>query len=480
MGTRHDPAFAQTVEGLLALPPDERKRVLSGISDQDCNALALGARHEWALWERPEQRQPSGSWDTWIMLGGRGSGKTRPGAQNFIAWTKDFPLLAMMAKDDAMVRDVIIEGESGILACSPPWWKPTYDKSKLRLTWPNGAVALKLTAEAGADAGRGRQYYKAWAEEVAAWPNVRAAWNEGLQNCLRLGTSPQCIVTTNAKDPTTPGIKPDDAKFLMDLFLGPKDRLGNRPVTGEEMAANRWGYETVDRDGLVHRTVVVRWSSEKNSANLAPGFVEKRRQQYGESRMGRRELDAEILEKVEGALFLAEIIDRNRRGGVPSLVRVEIAVDPTRSDTPVDEAGIMAGGMDEDGHGYLLEDCSRRGTPNEWVDAAIGAYHRYRADAMVYETNRMGEMVRQLVRQKDPKVKLKEVTASEGKRVRAEPVSALYEQGRCHHVGFFPILEDEMCSWDPASKMSPNRMDAVVWLFSSLLVTPPKSPLRLV
>jgi phage terminase large subunit-like protein len=477
---RHDPQFAEDFRRFLSLGPADREAVLGRLSPEDCNALNLGAHYEWRLWERSEQQPPSGHWDTWIMVGGRGCGKTRPGSQTFISWTKDFPMLALMAKDDAMVRDVMIEGESGILACSPPWWKPQYDKSKLRLTWPNGSMAMKLTAEAGADAGRGRQYYKAWAEEISAWPDARAAWDEGLQNALRLGSEPQCIVTTNAKDPTTPGVKPETAQFLMDLFLGPKDRLGNRPTTAEDMARNRWAYETVDKDGISHRTVVVRWSSERNAANLAPGFVEKRRQKYGDSRAGRRELDAEIIEKIEGALFRPEIIDKNRRGTVPTLVRIEVAVDPTRSDTPVDECGIAVGGLGDDSHGYLLEDVSMRGTPNEWIDAAIGAYNRFRADSLVYEKNRMGETVRQLVRTKDPKVRLKEVTASEGKRSRAEPVSALYEQGRVHHVGFFVLLEDEMCSFDPASRVSPNRMDAAVWLFSSLMIAGQKPPLRLV
>lgn len=477
-----DPPVTAPVERFLRLPAEGRQAVLAALSNEEAAALALAVRYDWDLWVRPEQRAPAEAWDTWIMLGGRGSGKTRPGAQQFIAWSKDNPMLAMMAKDDAMVRDVMIEGDSGILACSPPWWRPQYDKSKLRLTWPNGSVALKLSAEAGADAGRGRQFYKAWAEEVAAWPNAKQAWHEGLQNTVRLGRSPQTVVTTNAKDPTTPGIKPEIAAFLMDLFLGPKDkREGVRPVSREDMARNRWSYETVAKDGRVCRTVVVRWSTERNSPNLAPGFAEKRRQAYGEgSRMARRELDAEILEKVEGALFLPEIIEQFRRPGVPTLTRVEVAVDPTRAESPVDEAGIMVGGLGEDGNGYLLEDLTIHGSPQEWAAAAIRGYHKYRADALVYEKNRMGETVRELVRSIDPKVRLKEVSASEGKKVRAEPVSALYEQGRCHHVGQFPMLEDEMCSWDPASKVSPNRMDAVVWLFTSLMLGERRAPLRLV
>src|SRR5678815_3941088 len=172
---RRDLHLVPIVDELARLDAPERRKVVESLSDRDATALALGLAYDWDLWARPEQKAPTGEWDTWIMLGGRGCGKTRSGAQQFIAWAKDNPLLAMMAKDDAMVRDVQIEGESGILACSPPWWKPEYDRSKLRLTWPNGAMALKLTAEAGADAGRGRQYYKGWAEEVSAWPNARSA-----------------------------------------------------------------------------------------------------------------------------------------------------------------------------------------------------------------------------------------------------------------------------------------------------------------
>jgi len=413
------------------------------------------------------------------MLAGRGGGKTRPGSQTTIQWSRDVPLIALMAKDDAMVRDVMIEGDSGILACSPPWWYPDYDRTKLRLTWPNGAKAIKLTAEAGADAARGRQFYKAWAEEIATWPHVREAWNEGLQNSVRLGQSPQTMVTTTPKG-FTAGVRPDAASFLVDLFLGPKDRLGNRPVSAEDLAANRWSYAVTDKDGITHRTVVVRWSTERNAANVAPGFAEKRRQQYGgDTRMAGQELDAEIIEKVEGALWTVEILDRARVSDVPVMTRVVIAVDPTRSDTPVDEAGIVPCGLSEGRHVYVLDDCSMRGTPEAWFRAAVAAYRKYRADAIVYEKNRMGATVRDLAKSY-PDVKLAEVHASEGKRPRAEPVSALYEQGKVHHAGFFVLLEDEMLSWDPGSKVSPNRMDALVWGVTHLLLGKAPTSLRLV
>lgn len=478
MGAAHE-LRGDVVERLLELGPADRAKVVEAMSDEDKAALLVGVKYDWNLWARPEQRPPAGSWDTWIMLAGRGGGKTRPGSQTVSQWARDVPLIALMAKDDAMVRDVMIEGDSGILACSPPWWYPEYDRTKLRLTWPNGSKAIKLTAEAGADAARGRQFYKAWAEEVATWPHVRDAWNEGLQNAVRLGQSPQTMVTTTPKG-FTAGVRPEAAAFLVDLFLGPKDRSGNRPVTPEEMASNRWSYSVTDKDGVVHRTVIVRWSTDRNAANVAPGFAEKRRQQYGvNTRMAAQELDAEILEKVEGALWTFETLDRCRVEGVPTLTRVEVAVDPTRSEAPVDEAGIVAGGMSEGGHAYVLEDATVRGTPEQWFSAAVNTYRKHRADALVYEKNRMGQMVRDMARSY-PDVRLKEVHASEGKRPRAEPVSALYEQGKVHHVGFFVLLEDEMLSWDPNNRASPNRMDALVWLVTSLLLGDRRAPLRLV
>lgn len=443
--------------------------------------MVLGIQYDWDLWARPEQREPAGDWDTWIMLAGRGGGKSRTGSEQVIKWQEDFPLIALMAKDAAMVRDVMIEGESGILARCPPWIRDRvkYDRTKLRVTFPNGSMCLSLAAEAGADAARGRQFYKAWAEEIAAWPKPREAWNEGLGNAVRLGQEPQIMVTTTPKGAVA-GVPPETALFIADLCLGPKDRLGNRAVTRDEMAANRWSFQTVDKEGIRHRTVVVRWSTERNADNLAPGFAAKRRSQYGEgSRIAAQELDAEILEKVEGALWTTEMLQQFRKEGVPTLTKVVVAVDPTRSDSPVDECGIVIGGLGEDGHAYILEDKSLRASPEGWLQVAVDAYHRNRADALVYEKNRMGESVRQMVREKDPRVKLMEVHASDGKRTRAEPISALYEQGRVHHVGFFPLLEDEMVSWSPQSKVSPNRMDALVWLVSAL-IGEKRTPLRLV
>lgn len=438
--------------------------------------MFLAFKYDWSLWARPEQLRPEGPWDVLIRLAGRAGGKTRPGSHDVIDWSHEVPLIALMAKDAAQVRDVLIEGESGILACSPPWWKPKYDRTKLRLTWQNGAQALSMTAEAGADAARGRQFYKARAEEVVTWPHVEEAWNEGLLNAVRLGTAPQVSVTSTPKR---------SVSFFADLCLGPKDSAGARPVTADKIVQHdgyrSWAYEIPTKDGRAHRTEVRQWSSDRNAGNLAPGFVEKRRRQYGLSQVGAEELDAELLDKVEGALFLQSIIEAFRVPGISApLPIVAVALDPTRSDTPVDECGIVVGGSSAEAHAFVYEDLSMRGSPDQWIRVAIDAYHRNRADVLVYEKNRMGTMVRDLVRSRDPRVRLVEVNATEGKRTRAEPVSALYERGRVHHVGTLSMLEDEMTSWDPASHISPNRMDALVWLVTYLLLGEQRTPLRLV
>ncbi len=420
------------------------------------------------------------------MLAGRGSGKTRPGAELVRRWSRNNPLIALMAKDVAMVRDVMIEGDSGILACTPPWERkdgnPSYDRGKLRLTWKNGARAIALSAEAGADAARGRQFYKAWAEEIATWPHVREAWDEGLGNAVRLGDSPQSVVTTTPKG-EVPGVPVATARFIADLCLGPKDSSGKRLVTPDMIKPNaqgvaRWHYDrAISEEGRIHRTWVVRWSTERNSLHLAPGFAEKRRQQYGASRIGRQELDAEILEKIEGALWTVENIEELRVVGVPPIRLVVVAVDPTRAESPTDECGIVVVGLGENGHAYVLDDVSIRASPHGWASAAVATFHKYRADRIVYEKNRLGKAVEELIRTVDPKVKWQEVQATDGKRTRAEPVSALYEQKRVHHVGLFQILEDEMVGWDPMQRASPNRMDALVWGVTALLLGDQKPPL---
>jgi phage terminase large subunit-like protein len=457
-------------------------RAILGLSLEDVQRFWLAGQYEWETWARPEQLAPVGAWNVWVLLCGRGAGKTRPAAELVRKWSRQVPLIALMAKDDAMVRDVMIEGDSGILACSPPWWRPEYDKSKLRLTWPNGAKGIKMSAEAGADAARGRQFYKAWAEEIAAWPNVEEAWHEGLMNAVRLGTDPQAVVTTT----------PQPTSFVADLCLGKARADGTRPVERERMRESKgrskaaidawyeWEHGTKLKDGRLLRTVVRRWSTERNSANLAPGFAETRRAQYGESKFARQELDAEILERIGTELWTEKRLLEVRVPGVPvTMVRVAVGVDPTRADSPTDEAGIVVAGLGEDGIAYVLADQSLKASPQGWRARAVEAYHTFQAAVMVYEQNRMGQTAEQEMRLLDPKIKWKAVTATKGKLIRAEPIAALYEQDKVRHVvardaegrGSLRHLELEMTTWDPRGRVSPNRMDALVIVLTELMLS---------
>jgi len=276
--------------------------------------------------------------------------------------------------------------------------------------------------------------------------------------------------------------------MVADTFLGEREANGKRAVSKEQMASGAWEFTVRAPDHLgrmvAHRTVVRRWSTEENASNLAPGYAAKRRGKYGASALGRQELDAEILEKVEGALWQQETFDNSRYVGTPKLKRVEVAVDPTRSDDPVDECGIVVGGVDESGCGFVLADLTVTGSPDKWARAAVSAYNHYKADAIVYEGNRLGEDIRNTIRTASPGVQWVEVTASTDKATRAAPVSALYEQGKVRHVWSqaeadrdenpLAILEEECCVWSPNERNpSPNRMDALVWLIVDLLLGDP-------
>lgn len=470
----------EVLRRFLRLDPGRRRQALETLSDEDRAWLATAIKYDWSLHERPEQALPDGAWDIFVMLAGRGGGKTRPAAQTVVRWQEDYPLIALMAKDAAMVRDVMIEGNSGILACCPPWLRSSvkYDRGKLKLTWPNGAVCLPMTAEAGADAARGRQFHKAWAEEVAAWPHVAEAWHEGLMNALRLGVEPQVVVTTTPK-PT---------EFINTLCLGPKDGQGRRPVPisatqlGSDGTA-RWEFSLAAAGVRPTRTVVSRWITDRNAENLAPGFAEKRRQQYGEgSSLASQELDADILAAADDALWSQAILEGCRvRSHPASIERMVVAVDPTRSESmPKDEAGIIVACRCKDGHVYVLQDATLRAVPWEWATRALELAAGRKADAILYEENRLDERVKNTMR----------VVAESGshrwepwrstldKKARAEPVSALYRAGRVHHVGAgdeFMALEHELTTWSPASRWSPNRMDALVLAVTDLLLGKPRA-----
>jgi predicted phage terminase large subunit-like protein len=352
--------------------------------------------------------------------------------------------VALVAATAADARDVVVEGESGLLAICPPWCRPHYEPSKRRLTWPNGAIATTYSADEP-DRLRGPQHDAAWADELAAW-RYPEAWDQ-LQFGLRLGTDPRLIVATTPR-PT--------------------------PIIRGLLAASS--------------THVTRGSTYENRDNLAAAFFEQIIAKYEGTRLGRQELLAEVLDDNPGALFLLFHIERTRVRACPPLCRIVVAIDPAiSSNATSDETGIIVVGLGYDGHAYVLDDLSGRYTPAEWARRAVEAYHKYEADRLVAEVNQGGELVVANIRTVDSTVPVKTVRASRGKQVRAEPVAALYEQGRVHHVGFLGALEDQMCAWDPSApatrarasaagtpgdsrSKSPDRLDALVWGVTELLL----------
>lgn len=386
-------------------------------------------RAPWTESARNNQLPPAGDWRTWLILAGRGWGKTRTGAEwvleNARNGVRRAALVGATASD---VRDVMVEGESGILACAQQDERPTYEPSKRRLTFPSGAVCTTYTADEP-NRLRGPQHEVAWADELAAWRYGQEAWDT-LMLGLRIGKNPRVLATTT----------PKPVGLLRDL---------------------------VEADN----TAVTRGNTYENRDNLAGAFFEQIVSQYEGTRLGRQEIYAELLSDVPGALWRRDWIDATRQTSFPDLVRVVVAVDPAAtSGDSADETGIIAAGAGDDSRGYVLADYSVRATPDGWAREAVAAYHKHEADCIVAEANQGGEMVGYTLETVDASVPVRLVRASRGKQTRAEPVAAIYEQGRISHVGLFAELEDQLCSWTPGDK-SPDRLDALVWAFSELAIT---------
>ncbi len=421
--------------GFLPIPDELLLKVFSELMDPLPDKSRKFASQEWLRWARSTQAPPPGRWAVWLMLAGRGFGKTRSGAE----WVRHRVAsgrarrIALVARTPADVRDVMIEGESGILNVSPEWDRPRYEVSKRRLTWKNGAIALAFSSHEP-DQLRGPQFDSAWCDELAAWEYPRATW-DNLTLSLRLGDDPRCVVTTT----------PRPLPVLRELL---------------------------ERDDVR----VSRGSSYENRANLAGTFLEDIRRRYEGTRTGRQEIHAELLDEAEGALWRRDWIEDARVREAPELERVYVAIDPAVTSRPgSSETGIVVAGRDEDGHLYVLADGSGRHTPAGWAARARSLYERYRADMVIAETNNGGDMVEEtlLAALEDDFLPFRKVSASRGKYARAEPVAALYEQGRVHHVGSFPKLEDQMCTWEPGSGVSPDRSDALVWAIIQLSVRRP-------
>jgi len=384
--------------------------------------------YDWEFWARPKQLPPDWAWYVWLILSGRGFGKTRTGNEMVIRWAKaGYSPIALIGQTKADVRDTIIEiGESSILRISPPWFYPEYEPSKRRIVWPNGVIGVVFSGDEP-DQLRGPQHSKALVDELAKFKYPQDTW-DNLEMGLRIGDNPQAVVTTT----------PRPLKIIKEL----------------------------KRD---KHTAVTTGHTMENRANLAPPFLKRILERYEGTRLGRQELAGEILEDNPGALWQRAMIDQYRVTANPDLIRVVVGVDPPGGAT---ECGIVVAGDAGNSHYYVLDDRSLQDTPDKWAEAVLTGYNRNRADTIVGETNFGGDMVGSIIKQtaqiRNLIYRYKAVQASRGKAVRAEPISALYEQGRVHHVGNFAALEDELCEWVPGEGTSPNRLDALVWALTEL------------
>ncbi|WP_210255323.1 terminase large subunit domain-containing protein [Ancylobacter pratisalsi] len=406
--------------------------------------------HHWPLLGRASQQAPAtaqggGDWLTWLVLGGRGAGKTRAGAEwvRALALGHDGPKagrIALIAESLGDFREVMVEGVSGILAVHPRAERPTWEPTRRRLEWPNGAVAQGFSAD-DPESLRGPQFDAAWCDELAKWRYAQAAFDM-LQFGLRLGRRPRQMVTTT----------PRPTSLVRALLADP-------------------------------RTAVTRMGTAENAVHLAPTFLEGVVGRYAGTRLGRQELEGELVEDRPDALWTREGLESGRLAAPPPLIRIVIAVDPPASSRKqADACGIVAAGIDREGVVHVLADESAQGlTPSRWGARAIALFHRLEADRVVVEVNQGGEMVRTILNGLDPGVPVAEVRATRGKWLRAEPVAALYEQGRVRHAGAFPQLEDELCDFGPeglSNGRSPDRLDALVWAVTALALGPKETAPR--
>ena len=379
----------------------------------------------------------------WLLLSGRGFGKTRVGAEWVIHRAKHGPYfpIALVGQTKADVRDTMIEvGESSVLKISPPWFKPEYEPSKRRLTWPNGMIATVFSGDEP-DQLRGPQHGSAWVDELAKFQYPKESWDNLILG-LRLGDKPQAVVTTTPRP---------------------------IPIIKELVA-----------DSSTHVTV---GSTYENIANLSPVFIREVIKRYENTRLGQQELYGALMLDTPGALWTRDTLEATRTKKAPDLVRIVVAVDPGGSTSEgANNTGIIANGLDANRHGYVLADATCKEKPAAWGEKVVRLHDSLNADCVVAEVNQGGDMVAHVVRtaakalfdkgeRKTPEIAFKAVRASRGKYTRAEPISALYEQKRVHHIGMLAELEDELCTWTPGED-SPDRLDANVWGLTELMLGP--------
>jgi phage terminase large subunit-like protein len=398
-------------------------------------------KYTWNNFARPSQLPPPGDWRIWLILAGRGFGKTRTGSETIRTWINygHYKRIALMSQSIHEAQSVMVNGESGILETHPPSNRPTFKRTEHQLKWSNGACATLYGAD-HFERLRGPQFDAAWIDELAKFRYAEEAWNQ-LMLTLRLGSDPRCIITT------TP-----------------------RPIPLIE--------KLLRRDDVV----VTKGTTFDNSANLAPAFLNQIVKQFEGTRLGAQELYAELLTERPGALWRRDLICYQEPPyddkGFCKLVRIVIAIDPaTTHHAESDETGIIIAGLSEEKCVYILEDLSGRLSPGDWGQRVVEAYWRLKADRVVAEVNKGGDLVERILLSLDSTIPYKAVRATRGKYIRAEPIAALYEKNRVFHAHPFSILETQMCSYVPgSSSKSPDRLDALVWALTDLLLESESNP----
>lgn len=421
--------ISSLASSLASLPEAERTAILASLTEAQAEELL----HDWRFWARPNQIAPDGEWSTWLALAGRGFGKTEAGAQ----WVKERQRagarsIALIAETQKDLEEVMV---ARLVSIYRPDEAPAVRYRPVRMIWPNGAIALGYNGTEP-DQLRGPQFDTAWVDELAKYRYARETWDM-LQFTMRSGPDPRVFVTTT----------PRPIPVIKDILAG-------------------------------STTVVSRGSTFDNAENLPAKFLAHLQTKYEGTRLGRQELNAEILDDLPGALWTRDAIDQARVKQAPEMQRMVVAVDPSGTKGESDDGddiGIVVAGRGVDGRGYVLADRTCKLSPDGWGRRAVAAFHEFKADRIVAERNFGGAMVQHVIKTVDPKVPYKEVTASRGKVARAEPVAALYEQRRVSHVGSFPDLEDQLVLMAPdgyAGEGSPDRVDALVWAMTDLMLNP--------
>lgn len=395
----------------------------------------LEAPYDWLKQARPSQIPPSGDWRVWLILAGRGFGKTRTGAETVRSWVHQglAKRIALIGKNLHETRFVMVEGVSGLLSIHPPSSRPTFFPSKRQLVWSNKATAMLYGGDTYEQL-RGPQFDLAWIDEFAKFEHQQELLDQVMLG-LRLGSSPKCIITTT----------PRPSKVLLDLLTDP----------------------------LV---AVTRGTTFDNKENLATGFLHDIIKKFEGTRLGAQELYAEILTEREGTLWQRSLIHyaepTKTEDGLWNLTRIVIAIDPADTATKTsDETGIIVAGINEEKHAFVLADLSGRMSPTDWGNRVVKAYWHYRADRVIAEVNKGGDLVEKMLHALDARIAYKAVRATRGKAVRAEPIAALYERGHVSHMHVFSTLETQLCEYCPDTPgPSPDRMDALVWALTELFL----------